>query len=146
MRRVLNLLQATAMSAGDGTVGSSGENNTNIKVRVDGKAIYLTSGSPLPEDVNEILELLLNEPFFSVACEKITTMCSNKGYALADVLKDLALKIGTGDLRLDAPALARLLDGMSQVEDRLASGTDEKIQTASLVGVFVGTRQRLEMV
>ena len=39
------------------------------------------------------------------------------------------------------PILAGILDGMSNVEHRLASGTDEKLQTASLVGVFVKTRQ-----
>ena len=47
---------------------------------------------------------------------------------------------------LDGVALGRLLDGMSKVECRLAmSGTEEHIQTASLVGVFVETRQMLEM-
>ena len=44
---------------------------------------------------------------------------------------------------LDFPGdvLAGILDGMSDVEYRLAFGTDEKLQTASLVGVFVKTRQ-----
>ena len=37
--------------------------------------------------------------------------------------------------------MARLLDGMSNVEHRLAFGTDEKLQAASLVGVFTQTRE-----
>jgi len=42
--------------------------------------------------------------------------------------------------------LSRILDGMSSVEHRLAFGTDEKLQTAALVGVFVKTRQSMELV
>mmetsp|Transcript_61134 Transcript_61134/g.149656 ORF Transcript_61134/g.149656 Transcript_61134/m.149656 type:complete len:368 (-) Transcript_61134:124-1227(-) len=147
MRRVLNLLQSSAMSAGsvaEGTTPSSAAGGN--AVTLTGTDVYLTSGSPLPEDIDTILNILLNEQSFRVACEQITDTCSTKGYALADVLKDVALRIGTGTLKLDTPALARLLDGMSQVEERLASGTNESVQTASLVGVFVGTRQRLHLV
>jgi replication factor C subunit 3/5 len=129
MRRVLNLLQSTAMS------------HDQVAV-VDETNVYLTSGAPLPKDVDTILDLLMNHSF-QTACEKVTSLCTNKGYALADVLQDLALKLV--NMELDAAPLGRLLDGMSNVEHRLASGTDEKIQTASLVGVFVQTRQLLEM-
>lgn len=126
MRRVLNLLQATAMS------------NTTV----DETAVYLTSGSPLPADMDNILYWLLNESFAD-ATTNITTLCTTKGYALADVLQQLTGRLA--GLKLDAAALGRLLDGMSQVEFRLSSGTDEGIQTASLVGVFVETRQLLEL-
>jgi replication factor C subunit 3/5 len=126
MRRVLNLLQSTAMSS---------------KV-VDETTVYLTSGAPLPSDVDKILDLLLNANF-RTCCEQITGMCTSKGYALVDVLQDLALRLTAMDL--DSAPLARLLDGMSNVEHRLACGTDEKIQTASLVGVFIETRELLEM-
>jgi replication factor C subunit 3/5 len=157
MRRVLNLLQSSAMSAGSsvgndqattlaGASAPSTSRSNDGKVTLTGTDVYLTSGSPLPDDINDILNVLLNEQSFQVACKQITETCSTKGYALADVLKEIALKIGTGTLKLDTPALARLLDGMSQVEDRLASGTNEAVQTASLVGVFVGTRQRLQLV
>jgi replication factor C subunit 3/5 len=112
------------------------------QVVVDETNVYLTSGAPLPKDVDIILDLLLNHSF-QTACEKVTSLCTTKGYALADVLQDLALKLV--NMELDAAPLGRLLDGMSNVEHRLASGTDEKIQTASLVGVFVQTRQMLEM-
>jgi replication factor C subunit 3/5 len=122
MRRVLNLLQSTVMSS---------------KV-VDEKSVYLTSGAPLPQDMKTILDLLLNHSF-QAAYDQIVAMCTLKGYALADVLEDLTIMITA----LDFPPqiLAGILDGMSNVEHRLASGTDEKLQTASLVGVFVKTRQ-----
>jgi replication factor C subunit 3/5 len=126
MRRVLNLLQATAMS----------------HATVDETAVYLTSGSPLPGDMEDILFWLLNETF-ATASNRITALCATKGYALADVLQQLTARVV--GLSLPAAPLGRLLDGMSQVEYRLASGTDEAIQTASLVGVFVETRQLLEL-
>lgn len=122
MRRVLNLLQSTVMSSDT----------------VDEKSVYLTSGAPLPQDMKTILNLLMNNSF-QAGYEQIVEMCSTKGYALADVLQDLTIMI-TG-LDLPAEVLAAILDGMSGVEHRLAFGTDEKLQTASLVGVFVKTRQ-----
>ena len=45
MRRVMNLLQATAMAYG----------------KVDEASVYLTSGSPMPKDMEEIAEKLMNE-------------------------------------------------------------------------------------
>ena len=77
------------------------------------------------------------------AYTNISQMCSERGYALTDILQELAAKLTT--MKLDAAPLAKLLNGMSNVEHRLASGTDEKIQTASLVGVFVQTRQLLKV-
>jgi replication factor C subunit 3/5 len=122
MRRVLNLLQSTAMSA----------------EVVDETSVYLTSGAPLPLDMAKILDILMNQPF-SKAYTSIVQLCTSHGYALVDVLQDLTVLVVALDLPNDV--MARLLDGMSNVEYRLAIGTDEKIQTASLVGVFVQTRE-----
>ena len=122
MRRVLNLLQATSMSS---------------KI-VDETAVYLTSGAPLPSDIDRILDLLMNATFQKAATD-IIDVCKTKGYALADVLQDLTAKLVC--LEMDSVPLAMLFDGMSNVEERLACGTDEKIQIASLVGVFVKMRQ-----
>lgn len=142
MRRVLNLLQSTAMSNnGSSSNDASGSVGNGM---VDENAVYLTSGAPLPSDMNNILLWLMNESFRN-ACQNVTELCTRKGYALADVLEHLTTKLASLDL--DAAPLARLLDGMSQVECRLASSasSEEKIQTASLVGVFVETRQLIEM-
>ena len=98
----------------------------------------LQSGAPLPQDMKTILDLLLNHSF-QAAYQQIVDMCSTKGYALADVLQDLTIMVTAVDF--SAPMLAAILDGMSGVEHRLAFGTDEKLQTASLVGVFVKMRE-----
>ena len=121
MRRVLNLLQATSMSS----------------KTVDEAAVYLTSGAPLPSDIDTILDLLMNATF-QKAATNIIAVGATKGYALTDVLQELTAKLVC--LEIDSLPLAMLLDGMSNVEERLACGTDEKIQIASLVGVFVKMR------
>lgn len=126
MRRVLNLLQSTSMSADT----------------VDAASVYMTSGAPLPSDIDTMLHSLLNSSF-SVASKDIHTLCVTKGYALVDVLQDLTARIA--EMELESVPLAMVLDGMSQVEHRLAFGADEKIQTASLVGVFVKMRQSLKV-
>jgi len=122
MRRVLNLLQSTSMSS----------------TTVDEESVYLTSGAPLPSDMKIILDLLLNATFEN-AYTAIVILCTAKGYALADVLADLTVMIIA--LELPSSVMARLLDGMSNLEHRLAFGTDEKLQAASLVGVFTQTRE-----
>lgn len=122
MRRVLNLLQTTAMSSPE---------------QVDETTVYLTSGAPLPSDLDAILHSLMNDSFVT-AQGKITDLCKKKGYAMADILSDLTTIVSS--LELPPGVLAELLDGMSGVEYRLAYGTDEEIQCASLVGVFVKGR------
>jgi replication factor C subunit 3/5 len=121
MRRVLNLLQTTAMSSEE----------------VNEITVYLTSGAPLPTYVQAISHSLLNDKFVD-AQSKITTLCKKKGYAMADILSELTIRVSGMDL--PAGALAKILDEMSGVEYRLAFGTDEEIQCASLVGVFVRAR------
>lgn len=126
MRRVLNLLQSTAMSSG----------------LVNEKNVFMTSGAPLPQDVDMTLDWLLNLEFRE-AYEKLINICSTKGYALSDVLTDLATcLIG---MELPPAVLAVLLDGMSGVEHRLAFGTDEKLQAASLVGIFTQARHMMKV-
>eukprot|EP00571_Detonula_confervacea_P001866 CAMPEP_0172316374 /NCGR_PEP_ID=MMETSP1058-20130122/27942_1 /TAXON_ID=83371 /ORGANISM="Detonula confervacea, Strain CCMP 353" /LENGTH=350 /DNA_ID=CAMNT_0013030667 /DNA_START=15 /DNA_END=1067 /DNA_ORIENTATION=+ len=125
MRRVLNLLQSTAMSSGV----------------VNEKNVYMTSGAPLPKDVDMTLDWLLNLEFRE-AYEKLVDICSTKGYALSDVLSDLATSLL--DMELPPGVLAVLLDGMSGVEHRLAFGTNEKLQAASLVGVFTQARHLMK--
>ena len=126
MRRVLNLLQSTAMAA----------------EVVDEKNVYMTSGAPLPDDVALAMDWLLNLPF-QEAFEKLVKMCSTKGYALVDILTDFGtILVG---MELPPGVLAVLLDGISDVEHRLAFGTDEKLQAASLVGVFVKARHLMKV-
>jgi len=68
-----------------------------------------------------------------------TSLISNR----TDVLTDFTILVS--ELELPPGVMAVLLDGMSQVEHRLAFGTDEKLQAASLVGVFVQARHMMKV-
>ncbi len=126
MRRVLNLLQTTAMASKE----------------VNESSVYLTSGAPLPSDLEVITKSLFNDKF-SEAQQKITNLCKTKGYAMADILADLTTIVSS--MELPPGALADILDGMSGVEYRLALGTDEEIQCAGLVGVFIHARSLIHV-
>ena len=86
--------------------------------KIDQNSVCLTSGAPLPKDKNIMFSLFFNDPFQKVV-NNVYAICSTKGYALTDVLKELSERI----IRLNFPKniLAGLLDGMSNIEDRLFS-------------------------
>ena len=69
--------------------------------------------------------------------------CKSLNSNRTDVLTDFTILVS--ELELPPGVMAVLLDGMSQVEHRLAFGTDEKLQAASLVGVFVQARHMMKV-
>ena len=121
MRRVLNLLQSTSMAYPSVT-----EEN-----------VYLTSGSPLPKDVNNILNKLFNGNF-QETYDFIRTMSVERGYALSDILTEITTLVMT--MELPDLVLGEILSGMSDVEHRMGFGCDDCLQLAGLVGVFVKGR------
>lgn len=59
----------------------------------------------------------------------------DKGLALQDIVREVHLKVMA--LKLTDPAvIIQLLKQLSDIEYRLAFGTDETLQTASLVSSF----------
>ena len=122
MRRVLNLLQATSMSFKS----------------VDEPSVYLTSGSPLPQDVTEIMNILLNQTF-AEATTGLTQRCNVKGYALVDLIHEISERLLELE-NLPPAALSYILDQLSNIEHRLAFGTTQELQTASLIACFVQMR------
>eukprot|EP00029_Vermamoeba_vermiformis_P012149 TRINITY_DN6962_c0_g1_i1.p1 TRINITY_DN6962_c0_g1~~TRINITY_DN6962_c0_g1_i1.p1 ORF type:complete len:369 (+),score=137.16 TRINITY_DN6962_c0_g1_i1:34-1107(+) len=118
MRRCLNILQATHMSA----------------VEVTEEAVYNCTGSPLPRDIQLRVESMLNDDF-ATAFDGLMKLKVDKGLALQDIVREVHLKVMA--LKLTDPAvIIQLLKQLSDIEYRLAFGTDEKLQTASLVSSF----------
>ena len=72
MRKVLNILQATAAA---------------FDV-IDGNAVYSTTGSPLPSDVESVLKWLLEEDYM-LATTRIFSLKTVQGIALADLVREL---------------------------------------------------------
>ncbi|XP_013909502.1 PREDICTED: replication factor C subunit 5 [Thamnophis sirtalis] len=121
MRRSLNILQSTYMAFG----------------QVTEETVYTCTGQPLKSDIANILDWMLNLDFSS-AYRNIMELKTLKGLALQDILTEIHLFVH----RVDFPTSVRiqLLIKMADVEHRLATGTNEKIQLGSLVAAFQVTR------
>lgn len=117
MRRSLNILQSTSMAY-------DVVNELNV---------YLCTGQPLRTDIESIVDWMLNKDF-TTAYNNILQLKVMKGLALQDILTEVHTYVH----RIEFPLQVRihLLDKMSEIEHRLAAGTNEKIQLASLVSTF----------
>ncbi|KAK7794516.1 hypothetical protein R5R35_004732 [Gryllus longicercus] len=117
MRKVLNILQSTAMAYKEVT-----EDN-----------VYTCVGHPLRNDIANIVMWLLNDEF-TTTYSKIQELKSAKGLALSDILTEVHGYVH----KIELPPLAAvtLLIKMADIEHRLASGTDENIQLSSLISAF----------
>lgn len=125
MRRVLNVLQACSMA------------NNHV---VDEISVYSCTGQPHPKDIARMVDLMLNQPFL-VSFDEVRTISKTKGYAV----QDLITCIHTYSIQIELPVEQRifLIDQLSKAEARLANGTDETIQLAGLISIFVTIREQL---
>ncbi|XP_021922630.1 replication factor C subunit 5 isoform X2 [Zootermopsis nevadensis] len=121
MRKALNILQSTSMAYKE----------------VTGDNVYTCVGHPLKNDISNIVKWLLNEDFSS-AYKKIQTLRTAKGLALQDILTEVHLYIHR--IELPSSALVGLIIKMADIENRLASGTNENIQLSALLSAFIFAR------
>ncbi|CAK9815024.1 Replication factor C subunit 5 [Anthophora plagiata] len=121
MRRVLNVLQSTWLAYGAVT-----EEN-----------VYLCVGHPLPIDIKNILNWLLNESYELCYC-KIQDIKVKKGLALQDILTELHLFVN----KIDFPdeIIINLIIKLAEIEKRLSIGCSEAVQLNSLVSAFQNAR------
>ena len=100
---------------------------------ITNETIYDCIAAPHPSDIQEILTTLLATSDVTSCLNTVNTLKSNKGLALADILAALGDQLQ----RLEVPAQTRItwLEGLAEIEWRLASGGSESMQTGGLVGV-----------
>ncbi|KAG7263618.1 hypothetical protein CRUP_026591 [Coryphaenoides rupestris] len=116
MRRSLNILQSTSMAYG--------------KVTED--TVYTCTGHPLRSDIANILDWSLNKDF-TAAYKRILQ---------PTVIRDIITEVHLLVHRVDFPPAVRMgiLIKLADLEYRLASGTNEKIQLSSMVAAFQAVR------
>uniref|UniRef100_A0AC34FT98 AAA+ ATPase domain-containing protein n=1 Tax=Panagrolaimus sp. ES5 TaxID=591445 RepID=A0AC34FT98_9BILA len=117
MRRVLNVLQSTALA---------------FDV-VDDNNVYACVGQPQPQEINNILRTLLNGSFDS-AYESLNAIRLNQGIALTDVIENLLDHVMKLDH--DEAIMCPLIDQMSKIQARMAQGCSEKLQLLCLISAF----------
>jgi replication factor C subunit 3/5 len=124
MRRTLNILQSSHMAFDE----------------LDARAVYATTGAPMPEDIRRVLHWLLNEDF-GACFSAIQELQLEKGLALVDIVRELHPLLF--DVHLPTAQRGQVLEKLADLEHRLAFGTNERLQLGSLVGAFVLAREAI---
>lgn len=135
MRKALNVLQPCYYAVKDDDnddTEMTGTEPTCQKGYITEEMIYNCVGSPQPADVKTIMDTILNDEW-TTCFNAVNRLKSAKGLALADVLEVLATEFETYQLKPEARIA--LLEGLSEIEFRLAAGGNEKIQTSATIGI-----------
>ncbi|XP_033355043.1 replication factor C subunit 5 [Bombus vosnesenskii] len=121
MRKVLNVLQSTSLAFSAVT-----EEN-----------VYSCVGHPLPIDIKNIINWLLNESYELCYC-KIQDIKLKKGLALQDILTELHLFVNK--IEFPDSILIDLVIKLAEIEKRVSIGCSEAVQLNALVSAFQRAR------
>ncbi|XP_011494721.1 PREDICTED: replication factor C subunit 5 isoform X1 [Ceratosolen solmsi marchali] len=122
MRRVINVLQSTWLAFGC-------VNEVNV---------YSCVAHPLPIDIKNIINWLLNESY-EFAYNKIQDLKTKKGLALQDILTEI--QVFVNKIEFPDDILIDLIIKMAEIEKRVISGCNEAVQLNSLVATFQKPRE-----
>jgi replication factor C subunit 3/5 len=98
--------------------------------------VYECIASPHPADISAIVTTLLKTSDVTSCLQLINTLKANQGLALADIITSVAEELSGMDV--PSPVMITWLDGLAEVEYRLAGGGGEVVQTGAVVGVVRG--------
>ncbi|KAK5241830.1 Subunit of heteropentameric Replication factor C (RF-C), partial [Exophiala xenobiotica] len=135
MRRALNVLQAC--HAGSRPLPIRGEppiKESDVKYElITNDTIYNCIAAPHPDDVRLIMTTMLSTPDVTSCLNAINALKSSRGLALADILTSLAEELQ--NLEVSTATRVTWLQGLAEIEYRLAGGGSESVQTGGMVGV-----------
>ena len=135
MRRALNVLQACHAGSRPLPMKEDvGKPPKQVEYElITNDTIYNCIAAPHPEDIRIIMNTILSTPDVTSCLNTINTLKANRGLALADILTSLAEEMQT--LEVSPQTRITWLEGLAEVEFRLASGGSEVLQTGGMVGV-----------
>lgn len=121
MRKVLNILESCSLAY------------KTIPI----EKVYEVTGRPSPQDIQSISNCLTNQEF-TRAYDEILQIKKTKSLGVDDIVRDVHAQI----MLTKQPDQMKmfLCHRLSEIEYRLAQGSNERGQIASLVGAFVETR------
>lgn len=134
MRRALNVLQACHASSIPLPMRDAAKSQPLPEPEtITNATIYDCIAAPHPADIQEIMSTILSTSDVNSCLNTVNTLKSAKGLALADILAALADQLQ----QLEVPAKTRItwLEGLAEIEWRLAGGGSEAVQTGGMVGV-----------
>ncbi|EJT75469.1 replication factor C subunit 3 [Gaeumannomyces tritici R3-111a-1] len=143
MRRALNVLQACHASSTplrERGAKAPGPGDAVARDVVTVESIYSCIAAPPPDAVAEILKTLLGTADVVQCLGTINALKASRGLALADIITALSEEVVK--LEVKPEVMIRWLDGLAQIEHRVAGGASETVQTGAVVGVI---RQGVEL-
>ncbi|KAI5283823.1 hypothetical protein KEM54_001809 [Ascosphaera aggregata] len=141
MRRALNVLQACHAGSKPLPLKKEREEDEDEKESQTGEegevitdeAIYTCIAAPAPSIIKGILKTLLSTSDVTSCLNTLQQLKMSHGLALADIITALGAELQ----KLEVPTATRVvwMEGLADIEYRLAGGGAEGIQTGGLVGV-----------
>ena len=125
MRKSLNIMQSTHLAFG----------------KVNEENVYNCVGHPSKNDMTSVINWLLNDDFTTIY-NRLMHLKTLRGYALQDILTEVSRFVAM--IEFPQSVLIHILEKLSEIEYRLANGTNEKLQMSSLISTFVVARNMTE--
>lgn len=105
-----------------------------MRETISTETIYNCIAAPQPDAVQEILDTLLSTTDVTSCLTTINTLKASRGLALADIITALAEQLTA--LEVKPEVMIKWLDGLADIEHRVAGGGSETVQTGAVVGVI----------
>ena len=135
MRRALNVLQAC--HAGSRPLPMRGEPPPKpediVYDLITTSTVYNCIAAPHPSDIRLIMTTLVGTSDITSCLNTVNSLKSSRGLALADILTALAEELQQSEV--SAATRVTWLEGLAEIEHRLAGGGSESVQTGGMVGV-----------
>ncbi|KAF3765702.1 P-loop containing nucleoside triphosphate hydrolase protein [Cryphonectria parasitica EP155] len=136
MRRALNVLQACHASSTPLQPRDAPRipDKDIVRETVTVDTIYNCIAAPPPDAIQDIVQTLLNTSDVTSCLTTINTLKVARGLALADIITALSEEVA--QLNVKPEVMITWLDGLANIEHRVAGGGSESVQTGAVVGVM----------
>jgi replication factor C subunit 3/5 len=104
-----------------------------VREMITMETIYNCIAAPPPDAIKKILETLLSTSDVTSCLATVNTLKVAQGLALADIITALSEEMVK--LEVKPEVMISWLDGLANIEHRVAGGGSEVVQTGALVGV-----------
>lgn len=135
MRRALNVLQACHASSTPLRPANAPKipDSEIVRENITTETIYNCIAAPPPDAIKEIMSTLLKTSDVTTCLSTINSLKTSRGLALADIITSLSEELTK--LEVKPEVMIQWLDGLADIEHRVAGGGSETVQTGAVVGV-----------
>lgn len=107
-----------------------------VRDTITTETIYNCIAAPPPDAIKEMVSTLLKTSDVTSCLNTVNSLKVARGLALADIITSLSEELSK--LEVKPEVMITWLDGLAEIEYRVAGGGSETIQTGAVVGVVRG--------